>query len=494
MSSWRPPTNNARSMFRSCGFRVLASLVTREAALKGRKSSFGSERVTRREQGASCRTIGVLLLLSTILCGTVRAEEPVYDIDIPSMNAAEALNRFAEQTGAIMLFSYDLANARRTSAVRGRYTLLEGLDLLLRGTGLSGGLSDKRVVNISQGGNVQRTGEEPPVTNERASFRKKLAAFFTSMLAASAASTQEADNGIEEIVVTAQKRTERLADVPVPVTAIDAGALATQSQVLLRDYYATVPGLTVAPGVQSNQTVAIRGITTGTGNPTVAILIDDVPYGAATNIGGGRFIPEIDPGDLARIEVLRGPQGTLYGASSLGGLLKFVTRDPSTDDLSGSLQAGMSDVQGGDDPGYSLRGSVNVPLNDAWAVRASAFTRRDAGYIDNVRTAQEDVNETTARGGRLSTLWRPSDTFSLKLTALAQELEEDGQSFDFIALPDLQQSLLAGTGWTERKTQSYTATLTSKIASAELTSLTGYTINKFSGSTDFGNETLSTLR
>ncbi len=86
---------------------------------------------------------------------------------------------------------------------------------------------------------------------------------------------------------------------------------------------------------------------------------------------------------LPRIEVLRGPQGTLYGASSIGGLLKYVTIDPSTKRLSADVQAGTSGTYNGNEPAYNLRGAVNIPLTDTLAVRASAFLRRDSGYIDD---------------------------------------------------------------------------------------------------------------
>ncbi len=156
------------------------------------------------------------------------------------------------------------------------------------------------------------------------------------------------------------------------------------------------------------------------------MTIDDVPFGASTNLGGGRAVPDIDPGDLQRVEVLRGPQGTLYGASSLGGLLKFVTRDPATDDLGGQLQASSSDVVNGDDLGYSVRGSVNVPLGDTFAVRASGFFRRDPGYIYNVQTGESSINSADADGGRLTALWRLSDQWSVKVSALIQEIDGDG--------------------------------------------------------------------
>src|SRR6185436_19493394 len=104
--------------------------------------------------------------------------------------------------------------------------------------------------------------------------------------------------------------------------------------------------------------LAIRGVTTNPANPTVGIVVDDVPYGSSTAIGGGFTAPDIDPSELSRIEELRGPQGTLYGASSLGGLLKYVTVDPSTDGVSARAQVGVSNVHNGDETGYSVRGAV----------------------------------------------------------------------------------------------------------------------------------------
>src|SRR5213076_2856155 len=109
------------------------------------------------------------------------------------------------------------------------------------------------------------------------------------------------------------------------------------------------------------------------------IMIDDVPFGGT----GSQQMPDLDPGDLARIEVLRGPQGTLYGASSMGGLVKFVTVDPAFDAVSGRVAVGTQSVYHGNGLGYDVRGSINVPLSDTLAFRASAFTRQDPGYIDN---------------------------------------------------------------------------------------------------------------
>ena len=127
-------------------------------------------------------------------------------------------------------------------------------------------------------------------------------------LAVAADESSEQNSPLSEIIVTAQKRTERLQDVPVPVTSISADELTENNLTRIQDYYSSVPGLSIGtdglrPGLT---TISIRGITTGAfSNPTVGITVDDVPYGASTLQGGGIYAPDIDPSDLARVEVLR---------------------------------------------------------------------------------------------------------------------------------------------------------------------------------------------
>lgn len=186
-----------------------------------------------------------------------------------------------------------------------------------------------------------------------------------------------------KVLVTAEKREEVLLDVPVPVATLPGDTLAENNQVRLRDYFAEVPGINVMPSYVAQQNVSIRGITTGGGStPTVGFTIDDVPFGASSG-SHGDHVPDLDPGDLERIEVLRGPQGTLYGADSMGGLVKYVTVDPSTEGITGRLDTGLSNVSHAGQPGFNVRASANVPLSDKLAFRVSGFRRQDPGYIDN---------------------------------------------------------------------------------------------------------------
>jgi outer membrane receptor protein involved in Fe transport len=297
-----------------------------------------------------------------------------------------------------------------------------------------------------------------------------------------------ADDSLQEVVVSAQKRgEERIQDVPIPITAVTAEDLVNSNQTRLIDYFSAIPNLTIAPALFSTNDLSIRGISTGglVANPTVGILIDDVPYSAADQV------PDLDPGSLARIEVLRGPQGTVYGASSMGGLIKYVTADPSTAELSGRVEAGLDNVYNGYSLGYNARASINVPINDELAVRASTSYRQDPGYLDNPLTHVEGLNESHSAGGTVSILWKPLDALSAKVTAIYQDTRGDGSSditssdYQGNAMSgDLQQGYVKGVGPYERKTQFYDAVLTGKLGIVTLTSVSGYGINTILDSFD----------
>ncbi len=257
----------------------------------------------------------------------------------------------------------------------------------------------------------------------------------------------------------------------------------------LQDYFSQVPGLTFTSSTTDLSMVAIRGIITGAvetvNNPSVGIVVDDVPYGSSTALGGGSMAPEFDPSALQRVEVLRGPQGTLYGASSLGGLLKYVTVDPSTDNLRAQITAGTSSIHHGAELGYNAFGSVNIPLSATAAMLVSGFTRQDPGYIDNPVLGIRGVNESHTSGGRVSLLWQPSDDFTLKLGALYQAVHTDGANFVEPALGDLEQDDIRNTGVDHRTFQVYSASMTARLGAATLTSVTGYSINKLTDVVDY---------
>jgi len=287
---------------------------------------------------------------------------------------------------------------------------------------------------------------------------------------------------LDEIVVTAQKRAERLQDVPVPVTALSAESLTDSNQLKLSDYYSQIPGLQLTTAQPfGTPSLAIRGVTTGFNQtPTVGTVVDDVPYTSATIWGFGNAVPEIDPSDLQRVEVLRGPQGTLYGASSMGGLLKFVTVDPSTDAIHARVESGISSVHNGATLGSSFRGSVNIPVNDVLALRASAFTREDPGYINDPVHGIDGVNAGRVSGGHVSALWRPFDALSLKVSALFQTSEMHGTDVvqADLGLQDLEQIAPPHSGGFRKTLGVYSANLTAKLGIAELTAISAFISNR----------------
>jgi len=266
------------------------------------------------------------------------------------------------------------------------------------------------------------------------------------LLAVSAAQAQDAagdQTTMSEVVVTAQKKSERLLDVPVSVAAVTGDTLVRQNLVQLRDFYNRVPGISLTGGgtEQRASNVAIRGVTTGGGTAaTVAFVVDDVPLTSGAASAQSPLV-DIDPSDLQRIEVLRGPQGTLYGASSLGGLVKYVTTSPNTEAFGGRMEVGANNIAGGGQ-GYSLRGAVNVPVvKDKLAFRVSAFERRDPAYLDNINaTAQGvDVNKNRVKGGRAVVLFKPTETFSIDASAVRQRAK-------FFGSPSIRVCPSCGTG------------------------------------------------
>jgi iron complex outermembrane recepter protein len=239
---------------------------------------------------------------------------------------------------------------------------------------------------------------------------------------------------LEEVVVTAQKKAEKLSETPLSVTAISNSQIEALGATQFRDIANTVPGLSITGnGVGQNQ-VNLRGITTGADvAPTVGVYVDDVPYGSSTPFGNfAQLALDVGLFDLDRVEVLRGPQGTLYGASTMGGLIKYVTTMPDTNAFSGAARTGVSTTHNGG-VSYDGAGAINAPLiPDIAAVRVSGFYSHDGGFIDNLALGQDDANQSKVYGGRVDFLLKPVDKLSVRLTAFAQNIYRDGsEASDF---------------------------------------------------------------
>jgi iron complex outermembrane recepter protein len=441
----------------------------------------------RRAKGA---VAAVAMALALSNPSFAQSSAPATLIDVPAQPLSQAIQAVARQVGVNILVNPKLIEGREAPALKAKMSVQQALGVLLEGTGLTPRFVDEKTITLVT---------EPESAKTAASQRSLRiaqadAADRSATNAPSPGSDGQADSTagstmapvLEEIVVSAQKRLERLQDVPVPVSVLKASTLVENNSLGVQDYFKTVPGLNFTGGNKNDAQLSIRGIN-GALNPTVGITVDDVPFGSSLFRSGGGLIPDLDPNDLDRIEILRGPQGTLYGVNSLGGLVKYVTVDPSTRALEGNLQAGIGSVSGGHETGYNLRGSVNVPVSSTFALRASGFTRLDPGYIDNPANGTRDVNRGEVAGGLLSALYRPSDELSIRLTALYQQKEVDGVGRIDPNLGDLQQTYVRGSGWARIHRESVSATVSGKWGSADITSLSGYSANRYRDSIDIAN-------
>ena len=233
----------------------------------------------------------------------------------------------------------------------------------------------------------------------------------------------DSQSALAEIVVTAEKRTERLQDVPMSMSVISGDRLTATQSTTLQDIANSVPGLQAISASPAVNTLVIRGINTGAGiNASVATYVDEVPYTSAGPFSySANIAPNFDPYDIARVEVLRGPQGTLYGASALSGLLKYVTNAPDPSGYSASFLVGGNHVDHGG-AGYELHGMVNIPLGSTAAFRLTGSDTYFPGYIDDPSRGKEGINGIRRENARASFLWKPNDDFSIRLTAAYQRL------------------------------------------------------------------------
>ncbi|MEO9078111.1 MAG: TonB-dependent receptor, partial [Rhodanobacter sp.] len=299
------------------------------------------------------------------------------------------------------------------------------------------------------------------------------------------------------VVVTANRREETQQNAALSVSVLSYQDIQQQHLQSFTDYAGSVPGLNVISQQPGNTELSLRGISSGSGQPSasVGIYIDDTPFGSSSVFAGGaRLTPDLDPADLDRIEVLSGPQGTLYGAGALGGVVRFITIAPNTESFEGRVQLDGSSVAGGGS-GFGAHGMVNLPLiTGKLAFRANVYDRTDPGFIDDAGLGKKDVNESRVKGGRFSVLWTPTDKTSLRLTALVQNLNSDG--VPFVALDpgtfkpvygDLQQRGAARAGTWDVQYRLYNATLNSDFGWATLMSSSSYgtlnTVNTTDAST-----------
>ena len=293
---------------------------------------------------------------------------------------------------------------------------------------------------------------------------------------------------VQQVVVTAQKRAQTMVDVPQSMSVVGGDTLDKHQATGFADYLKLVPSLQLVQSTPGEGRLVLRGLDTGGVASTVAVYLDETPFGSSSGLANGAILAgDFDTFDLARIEVLRGPQGALYGASSLGGLVKFVTNAPELDRFALRARLGAATVDGGK-MSYRSNLVVNTPLSDTVALRMSGSYQKEPGFIDSIGTAGSDIerNINGARnyGGRASLLYKPGTTFDLRLSAVAQNIATDAPG-TVESDPDTLETLYG------RPTQSqfvphmrdihyrvFNGTANWNLGAASLTSSTSYSTQK----------------
>jgi outer membrane receptor protein involved in Fe transport len=390
------------------------------------------------------------------------AEAQEQRFDIAEQPATTSIPLFARQARVQITAPGKILRGVTTPALHGSYEVRAALHQLLKDTRLRIVADAGTTITLAESPQVSASDPAPTATNSPDPF------------------------GTQDIVVTATKRSERLIDTPVPVSAIRASTLTRAGAVRLEDYVARVPGVTISnntgSGVQTQ--IIFRGISTGSGgNPVAAVYVDDAPITSATQLGAGGSFPDFDPAELERIEFLRGPQGTLYGAASLGGLLKFVTRKPDFETLSGRTELDYTGAAHGGFGG-GARGRINAPLGQNIALSASGFYRIDPGFIDNILTGQSNENDTRTRGGRVALAVRPVENVTVVGSVMYQAINADSvttEDTDLTGRPlygDLQVSRPRGTAALTQRFTLYDLSINARLNGFDLISDTSYGIQK----------------
>jgi iron complex outermembrane receptor protein len=259
------------------------------------------------------------------------------------------------------------------------------------------------------------------------------ASLCASWVAAQAVAPASSGSSTElaEVIVTATRRSESIQNVPSSITALTANTLEEIKARDLNDFAGFVPGLSFASTGPSTNLLVIRGITTGSQlSSATGVYLDDIPRGASTSNGVGYQSLNINAFDLNRIEVLNGPQGTLYGATSLGGTIKYIPNSP--DLKSFNLDAGVevSSTEHGH-INHAYTGMVNLPIADIAAIRIDGYQVYDSGYAKDPIYGRDNQGWARSEGGRFALLLQPTDDLDIQLRASTQHIPSESADVGF---------------------------------------------------------------
>jgi iron complex outermembrane recepter protein len=390
--------------------------------------------------------------------------------NIPAQGLDTALQAFARDRNLQLVYASDEVNSLRTSGAFGELTADQALTQLLSGTGLTYRYLDAQTITVyprkilstsdERGGAGKGEVSSPGMTENQGGDQDKgfwdrfrvaradqgisssssRAGFFSANPSGAAGGTSSDSSSdtssseqtkLDEIVVTAQKVSEKLMKVPESISVLTGEQLDQLHVVRMSDWSALAPGLNInddsTPGKGA---LVLEGIPSLGAASEVGVYVDDTAIGSSSTFGsGGATFLDLMPYDLDRIEVLRGPQGTLYGASSMGGLVKYVAKAPNVNNSSFNVGGDFFGIKGSDGHGDGIRGAINLPIvSGQLGLRASAYDEYTPGFITNGLTRARDQNGIRQTGGRAALLWDINSDISIQISGLYQKVAADNET------------------------------------------------------------------
>ncbi len=389
----------------------------------------------------------LMLLGATSVCA--QGAQPV-EMEIEAQSLSTALAKLSDLTQTQFIYAPEQLEGIKGIGLKGRYDSASALKKLIGKSNLE----------------FEKVDETTYIIRAKAASQ-------SAAITAPEANGQENVFVLEEIVVTAQKREQRLQDVPMSIVALGADELREKNIVSLEDIGLAVPGLTVIDNGGWNSNIFIRGIGNISGNrPLIGLYVDDAPVSSNTQYAQ----PDLQLFDLARVEILRGPQGTMYGQGSAGGTLRFITNAPDLDEFSFSSDFAASFTKGGT-PAQRVQSVVNIPISDDYlGIRLAGVFDSGGGWIDQPAAHRNDINGQNLVNVRASVLWKPTDRMDVSASMTIHHndrgptYESDQNADGIFTQPFGKQT----TPSSQENYEIYNATIKYDLGGAELISASSY--------------------
>lgn len=389
------------------------------------------------------RTAVIAAVWGVALSAHAVAESP-QRLDVPAGELVPALQALAKQADVELMFRASELQGVKTLGVSGTLLPSEAIKRLLEGTDLK--------VFVDSGGAIL-VGKEPLPAGKsplRPSAGISGGGFRVAEVGNASDVKEEKREELSEVLVTATKRAERIQDVPISITAITSDEIDRRGLIGAEDYLRGMPGVNQIEGLQG-QGIVIRGMETTLTNQsfqsgtTVATYFGETPTTNSAGLAGATTL-DLKLVDIERVEVLRGPQGTTFGNSSLGGAVRTIPVAPRFDRFEGKVAVGYSDTSGSGGDSNSIQAVANFPLiTDRLAIRAVGYRFDDSGFYRNAAgsnaafqtivdrygvqafaTDKDEVGDYYVLGGRIAALYQASENLQFRLSYLSQKSERDG--------------------------------------------------------------------